>query len=102
MVDVFDEIEKDTVDEAGEELDMFDYAKQIIALQMEKKSIDDDIKQVKAEAREKGVLVKEIDGAISQLKKEAKLMPQEAKLQQEIYEKLRDNKDISDSIHMIV
>lgn len=101
MVDIFEEVQ--TVDvNAEQEMDMFDYAKQIIACQMEQKSIADDIKVIKAEAKEKGVLVKEIDSAISQLKREAKLLPADAKLQEEVLEKLRSNKDIADTISMLV
>ena len=101
MSEVFDEIElTDNIQE--EEKDLLSYAKSIIACQMEIKSIQDDVKQIKADAREKGVPTKEIDAAISLLKKEAKLNPAEQEAQLEIYEKLKSNSDINDSIHMIV
>jgi len=100
--EIFEEIETAVDGNSSEELDLYDYAKQVIACQMEIKSIQDDIKTIKLAAKEKGVLVKEIDSAISQLKKEAKQNPQEAQLQEEVLEKLRENKDIIDSIQMIV
>jgi len=100
--DIFKELEKTNEVTESEDEQLFRYAKSIIACQMEIKSIQDDVKQIKAEARQEGVLVKEIDSAISIMKKNAKLMPQEAKIQEEILEKLEANKDISDSIHMIV
>jgi len=101
-IDIFEEIETTTDGTASEEMDLYDYAKQVIACQMEVKAIQDDIKVIKTEAKEKGVLVKEIDSAISQLKKEAKQNPQEAQLEEEVLEKLRENKDIIDSISMII
>lgn len=102
MTEVFEEIETATDGNASEELDLYDYAKQVIACQMEIKSIQDDVKKIKLAAKEKGVLVKEIDSAITTLKKEAKLDPQEAFLQKEVLDKLRANKDIIDSIDMII
>jgi len=101
--DVFDElVTNPAVTSEDDDISLFKYAKNVIACQMEVKSIQDDIKAIKSEARENGVLTKEIDGAITQLKKRAKMMPQEAKLQEEVLEKLEGNKDIMDSISMIV
>lgn len=102
MDDIFEEVQSSADGQGSEDLDIVDYARQVIACQMEIKAIQDDIKVIKSEAKEKGVLVKEIDAAISQLKKEAKQNPQEAILQEEVLEKLRDNKDILDSISMLV
>jgi len=103
MTDIFEELETETTEVGlSEDEQLFKYAKAIIACQMEIKSIQDDIKQIKSEARQEGVLVKEIDESIAVLKKDAKKMPQEKKLQEEILEKLKENKDILDSIHMIV
>jgi len=89
-------------DNTEEVMEIFDYAKQIIAAQMEVKAIQDDIKQIKKDARDEGVLVKEIDAAISQLKKEAKYMPGEARIAEEVMEKLRESDDIMDSISLLV
>ena len=101
--DVFEDLEQTSkVVTEDEDVLIYKYAKSIISCQMEVKSIQDDIKEIKSEARGEGVLVKEIDAAISTLKKEAKMMPQEAKIAEEILEKLRANKDIADSISMIV
>ncbi len=100
--DIFDELETKVEENEQEDVDLFKYAKAVIACQMEVKSIQDDIKEIKKEARQEGVLVKEIDSAISTLKKEAKQMPNEKVLAEQILEKLRDNKDVADSIHMIV
>jgi len=92
----------ETIANNEEVMDIFDYAKQIIAAQIEIKAIQDDIKQIKKDARDEGVLVKEIDAAISQLKKEAKQMPGEARITEEVLEKLRDNNDIMNSISLLV
>lgn len=100
--DIFEEIVISQDGESSEEMDIFDYAKRIIACQMEIKAINDDIKIIKTEAKERGTLVKEIDSAIATLKKEAKQNPQEAQLQEEVLEKLRSNKEIVDSISMII
>jgi len=99
-MDIFEEVEQ--IDKAEETMDVFDYAKAIIGCQIEMKAIQDDIKQIKAEAKDNGVLVKEIDGAIKEIKREMKTPKEDLELENEIKEKLMSNDDIMDSIAMTI
>lgn len=96
------EVPAGIIDNTDEVMEVMDYARAIIAAQMEVKAIQDDIKQIKKDAKDEGVLVKEIDAAISQLKKEAKFMPGEQRIQEEVMEKLRANPEIMDSISLLI
>lgn len=99
-MEIYEEVQ--TVDQATEDLDLFDYAKQIIAAQIEIKAIQDDIKLVKSTAKEDGVLVKEIDAVISEIKRELKKDPTVKLIEDDIRIKMEQNPDIMDSIAMTV
>ena len=99
-MEIYEEIEM--VDGKEQEMDVFDYAKEIIACQIEMKAIQDDIKTIKTNAKENGVLVKEIDGAIRDIKKELKTNPADLQLELDIVTQLKGNQDIMDSIAMTI
>ena len=99
-MEIYEEIEM--VDGKEQEMDVLDYAKAIIGCQIEMKAIQDDIKTIKSDAKENGVLVKEIDSAIKDIKKELKTNPADLQLEQEIVEQLKADQDIMDSIAMTI
>jgi uncharacterized protein (UPF0335 family) len=99
-MEIYEEVEM--IDKAEETKDVFDYAKAIIGCQIEMKAIQDDIKTIKADAKENGVLVKEIDSAIKSIKKELKTNPADLQLEEEIVEALKGNEEIMDSIAMTI
>ena len=84
--------------ETTSDMDVFDYAKQIIAGQIDQKAIQDDIKRIKKEAKEDGILVKEIDAVIADIKREMKKDPTESMIEAEIRAKFEADKDLMDSI----
>ena len=92
----------ETVEQGTEDLDIFDYAKQIIACKIEIKAIQDDIKTIKSSAKEDGVLVKEIDSVITDILKEMKKDPSESMIEEDIRTKIENNPDIMDSISTLV
>ncbi len=98
-MEIYEEIEPVKVEE---QKDLLDYAKSIIACQIEMKAIQDDIKQIKTEAKDNGVLVKEIDSAISRIKKEMKTNPADIQLEEDIIEQLKSDDGIMDSIAMTI
>ena len=95
------QIKEEIIDNSGE-MDIFGYAKQVIALQLEMKEIQSEIKIIKNEAKDEGVMVKEIDAAITLLKKEAKYTPGEKRIAEEVLEELRENSDILNAINQLV
>jgi uncharacterized protein (UPF0335 family) len=99
-MEIYEEIEM--VDGKEQEMDVLDYAKAIIACQIEMKAIQDDIKTIKSDAKENGVLVKEIDSAIKDIKKELKTNPADLQLEQEIVEQLKSNQEVMDAIAMTI
>ena len=99
-MEIYEEIEM--VDGKEQEMDVLDYAKAIIGCQIEMKAIQDDIKTIKSDAKENGVLVKEIDSAIKDIKKELKTNPADLQLEQEIVDQLKADQDIMDSIAMTI
>ncbi len=105
-MEIYDEVSEmeriEMVDKGSDDLDMFDYAKQIIACQIEIKSINDDIKQIKIEAKENGVLIKEIDSVIADIKRELKKDPSETIIEDDIRAKFEKNEDIMASISTLI
>jgi len=84
--------------------DIKKYVKQLIALELEIKNIKEDMKQIKAEAKENGILVKEIDEAMRELKKEIKRKADPAKLDavETIKAMIESDEELFDSFTMIV
>jgi uncharacterized protein (UPF0335 family) len=84
--------------------DIKKYVKQLIALELEIKSIKEDMKQIKQEAKENGILIKEIDEAIRELKKEIKRRskPNEADAVETIKALIESDEDLYNSLTMIV
>jgi len=101
-MEIYEEVEMVDADGKEQTMDVLDYAASIIACQIEMKAIQDDIKTIKGEAKENGVLVKEIDSAIKEIKKELKTNPADLALEVEITDMLRNNQDIMDSIAMTI
>ena len=101
-MEIYEEIEMVDADGKEQQMDVLDYAKEIIACQIEMKAIQDDVKTIKTNAKENGVLVKEIDSAIRDIKKELKTNPADLQLEADIVEQLKSNQDIMDSIAMTV
>ena len=99
-MEIYEEIEM--VDGKEDTMDIIDYAKAIIGCQIEMKAIQDDIKTIKGDAKENGVLVKEIDSAIKDIKKELKTNPADLQLEQDIVDQLKADQDIMDSIAMTI
>lgn len=99
-MEIYEEVEM--IDNKTEDMDIFDYAKAIIAGQIEIKAIQDDIKIIKKEAKEDGVLIKEIDSVIADIKRELKKDPSESMIEDEIREKFEANPDLMDSIAMTI
>ena len=97
---IYEEVEM--VDSKEETMDVLDYAKSIIGCQIEMKAIQDDIKTIKGDAKENGVLVKEIDSAIKDIKRELKTNPADRALEEEILEALKADDGIMDSIAMTI
>ncbi len=95
-MEIYEEVRQ--TDKSSEDMDLFDYAKQIIASQIEIKAINDDIKQIKIEAKENGVLVKEIDAVISDIKRDLKKDPSVTLIEDDIKSKIEANQDLMDSI----
>lgn len=99
-MEIYEEVEM--VGTENDEMDMFDYAKQIVAAQMEIKAIQEDIKTIKAAAKDKGVLIKDIDTVISDIKRDLKKDPSEEMVQVEIRAKFEANQDLMDAISMTI
>lgn len=99
-MEIYEEIEM--VDSKEEEMDVLSYAKAIIACQIDMKAIQDDIKDIKSDAKENGVLVKEIDSAIKDIKRELKTNPADRELEEEIIQTLKEDEGIMDSIAMTI
>ena len=90
------------VDGASEDLDVFGYAKQIIAAKVDMKAIQDDVKVIKADAKEKGILIKEIDSVMADLLRELKKDPSEAMIEDDIRVKFEANEDVMASLSLLV
>ena len=90
------------VDGATEDLDVFAYAKSIIASKIEMKAIQDDIKVIKSEAKENGILIKEIDAVIADLLREMKKDPSESMIEDGIRVKIEANEDVMASLSLLV
>ena len=99
-MEIYEEVEM--VDKSTEDMDIFDYAKQIIATQIEMKALQDDIKRIKKEAKEDGILIKEIDAVMADIKRELKKDPSESMIEAEIRAKFEANQDVMDSIAMTI
>ena len=104
-MDIFDETTVEEivmVDKGTEDLDVFDYAKQIIACKIEMKSIQDDIQVIKTSARENGVLVKEIDSTMADIVRDLKEDPSESLIKAELRAKFEANKDVMASMSQLI
>ena len=99
-MEIYEEVEM--VEAGSEDMDIFDYAKQIIAGQIEMKAIQDDMKAIKKSAKEDGILIKEIDSVIADIKRELKKDPSESAIEEEIRAKFEANQDLMDSIAMTI
>ena len=99
-MEVYEEIR--ITDKNSEDMDLYGYVKQIIASQIEIKAIQEDIKQIKIQAKENGVLVKEIDAVISDIKREMKKDPSVTLIEEDIRTKIENNQDIMDSISFTI
>lgn len=71
---------------------------------MEIKSIKEDMKQIKQEAKEKGLLIKEINKAYTSIKKQLKdeAKPQEKDLVDTIADFIMEDEDLLNSIKSLV
>ena len=99
-MEIYEEVEM--VEAGSEDMDIFDYAKQMIAAQIEIKAIQDDVKAMKKSAKEDGILIKEIDSVIADIKRELKKDPSESIIEEEIRAKFEANQDLMDSIAMTI
>ena len=76
-------------------------ANELLAIQLQKKGLDEDIKALKQTWKEEGVAVGKVTKVLSKLKARAK-MTESDKLEEDIIEeKLAGNEDIQDSIAML-
>lgn len=84
--------------------EIFNYAKQIVAVEMEKKALSEEVKEIKQAAKDEGLLIKHIDNAIKIVKAELKdeLDPAEKALKDEMLAIIKSNEDLVDAIALIV
>jgi uncharacterized protein (UPF0335 family) len=77
-----------------------EYVKRILYIENEIKGLKEDIKAIKAEAKEDGILTKEINKAINLIKAEVKAQsnPAESSIINEYVEAFKDDEDIYHSI----
>lgn len=76
-------------------------ANELLAIQLQKKGLDEDIKALKQTWKEEGVAVGKVTKVLGKLKARAK-MTESDKLEEDIIEeKLAGNEDIQDSIAML-
>lgn len=78
------------------------FAKEILALQIEKKEIDDSIKAIKADAKANGVLVAKVSKALNDIKKLLKTEPSELSEEERIREMLEGAEDIKALIYNLI
>jgi len=77
------------------------YARAINDLQIAKKAIDDDIKQIKQDYKEEGVAVGKVTKVLNQIKARAK-MNESDKLEEDIlYEKLEADEGVQNDIAIL-
>ena len=81
---------------------ILDFAKQIIALEIEIKEIKNDIKEAKKNAKESGILVKEIMAAISELKKEVKEINEDTNKKDTIKKILKNDKEFLQNLETLL
>lgn len=81
---------------------ILDFAKQLVALDMEIKGIKDDQKEIKKEAKDEGLLIKEITAAINDIKKEIKQPASEAADESAIGIILREDTDFYNAVELLV
>ena len=100
-MEIYEEIEK-TESTESDEKSVLDYAKSIIGCKIQMKSIQDDIKDIKTAAKEKGVLIKEIDGAVADITRELKKNPMDRAIQEDIRVQLENDEDVMASLSTLV
>jgi len=80
----------------------YDFAHAILEKQIQIKSIQDEIKEIKANYKEQGIAVNAVNRVINMLKTKAKKSPGEVLEESIIMEKMEANKDIQDQITILV
>lgn len=94
-------IEKQMVDkyivdrEVSEENLTIDFAKQMLAYDLEIKEIKEAQKEIKAEAKSEGIAIKQVNAALTKLKKMANQNPLDAEEEDFLVEKFQEDVDIS-------
>ena len=83
---------------------VLDFVMRILRLELQIKEIKEDIKSVKQEAKEQGLLVGEITKAISEIKREVKKQkkPNETTMVEEIKDLLAEDSEITSTINELV
>lgn len=81
---------------------IYSYANSLINLQIEKKAIDEQIKELKADYKEEGIAVGTVTRVISKLKAKAKKNDSDIVEEDIITEKLESNQNIQDLIQSLV
>lgn len=78
------------------------FAKEILALQLDKKKIDEDIKAVKADAKSNGVLVTKVMKALSEIKKVLKTEDADLQEEQRILNMIEEDENIKAMIYDLI
>jgi len=81
---------------------IYSYANALITLQIEKKAIDEQIKELKADYKEEGIAVGVVTSVVSKLKAKAKKNDADIVEEDIITEKLEANQNIQDQIKQLI
>jgi len=81
---------------------IYGYASDLIKLQLDKKAIDEQIKELKADYKEEGIAVGVVTSVVSKLKARAKKNDADIVEEDIITEKLESNQNIQDQIQQLI
>ena len=85
-----------------EQLMTIQFAKEILALQLEKKKIDEDIKSIKADAKANGVLVTKVMKALAEIKKQLKTSDEDLTEEERVMQMIENDEDVKALIYDLV
>ena len=85
-----------------EQLMTIQFAKEILALQLEKKKIDEDIKSIKADAKSNGVLVTKVMKALAEIKKQLKTSDEDLTEEERVMQMIENDEDVKALIYDLV
>jgi len=81
---------------------VFEFAEKLIGLQLQKKSIDEEIKELKNEYKEEGIATSIVTKVINKMKAEMKKTPGELLEEDILTEKIKANDSIRDMVSSLI